>query len=475
MDAPQPALQRHFGLLQATALNVTMIVGAGVFITIPLMLKALPGPYAVLGWLAGGALMLFDGLIWCELGATLPGSGGSYLYLLECYGRERWGRLMAFLFIWQFLISGPLEIASGLIAIGVFARGLHPSLPNIVNEWTTTWKWQQTDLSVSFGPAQVLYLSIGIVILALLYRRITVLAKWTILFWVGVMAAIAWILIDGALHFQPQVAFDTAGIDLPPAKLATGLGPAMLMAMYSYLGYYNICYIGDEVHNPGRTIPWSILLSAVLVCLLFTGVHLAMLGTVPWSSVPADDGNYSLPAAFMTRLHSSWAATLLSVLLIGSCMGSAFAGLLGYSRIPYGAARYGHFFSRFARIHPIHHIPHVSLLWVGALTLFWSFFDLENVIKALLATRILEQFVAQVFAVILLRNQQPERPRPFKIWLYPLPCGLALVGWLFMYVSAGTIFIWLSLGTLTLGAVAFLVWSRQTSTWPFEGKLKIEN
>jgi amino acid transporter len=99
--------------LHATALNVTMIVGAGVFITIPLILKELPGPYALLGWLAAGGLMLVDGLIWSELGATMPGSGGSYLYLLECYGRQRCGRLMAFLFIWQFLISGPLEIACG--------------------------------------------------------------------------------------------------------------------------------------------------------------------------------------------------------------------------------------------------------------------------------------------------------------------------------------------------------------------------
>src|SRR5262245_48156322 len=119
-------LQRHFGLLQATALNVTMIVGAGVFITIPLMLKELPGPYALLGWLAAGALMLVDGMIWSELGASLPGSGGSYVYLLESYGRERWGRLMAFLFIWQFLISGPLEVGSGLIAIRQFSEALSP-------------------------------------------------------------------------------------------------------------------------------------------------------------------------------------------------------------------------------------------------------------------------------------------------------------------------------------------------------------
>src|SRR6516162_9464255 len=129
-------LQRHFGLLQAVALNVTMIVGAGVFVTIPLMLGKLAGPYALLGWVAAGALILVDGMIWSELGATLPGSGGSYLYLLECYGRERWGRLMAFLFIWQFLISGPLEVASGLIATDQFSNYFSDDFKQFNESWT---------------------------------------------------------------------------------------------------------------------------------------------------------------------------------------------------------------------------------------------------------------------------------------------------------------------------------------------------
>src|SRR5262249_33546435 len=150
------------------------------------------------------------------------------------------------------------------------------------------------------------------------------------------------------------------------------------------------CYIGDEVHNPGRTIPRAILLSALLVCLLFVALHLAMLGTVPWQTVPTDeDSNYSLPAEFMRQIHGDGAATLVTLLLIWSCFGSAFAGLLGYSRIPYGAARYGHFFSALGKVHPVHRIPHVALLVVGGLTLCWSFFDLSSVINALITTRII--------------------------------------------------------------------------------------
>jgi amino acid transporter len=243
----------------------------------------------------------------------------------------------------------------------------------------------------------------------------------------------------------------------------------MILAMYSYLGYYNICYIGDEVRNPGQTIPRSILLSAFIVCLLFVGLHLAMLGVVSWHQA-VNLENLSLPAAFMSQIHpGNRAAAVMSILLIWSCIGSAFAGLLGYSRIPYGAARQGHFFAVLGRVHPTLRIPHVSLLLVGGLTLFWSFFDLASVITALITTRILEQFIGQILGVMLLRRNQPDRPRPYKIWLYPLPCGLALVGWLYLYVSAGWPFIALGLVTLAMGVGAFVVWSKQTGEWPFKG------
>jgi len=211
-------LRRHFGLFQATALNVTMIVGAGVFVTIPLMLLKLPGPYALLGWLGAGALILIDGLIWSELGAALPGSGGSYVYLLECFGRQRWGRLMAFLFIWQFLLSGPLEIASGLIAMAQFSTQLSPQFRefNAAHTVTATWTLsEEQNLAVSFGPSRLIGLAAGALILFLLYRRITVLGRLTVVFWLGVLGIIAWILIEGAVHFDPERAFDGSDVTLP--------------------------------------------------------------------------------------------------------------------------------------------------------------------------------------------------------------------------------------------------------------------
>jgi amino acid transporter len=206
---------------------------------------------------------------------------------------------------------------------------------------------------------------------------------------------------------------------------------------------------------------------------LFAGLHLAMLGTVRWTEVPVDKKQleaYSLPAEFMRRAygpHGAWAVRLITVLLIGSCFVSCFAGLLGYSRIPYGAARQGHFFGVVGRVHPRLSIPHVSLLLVGGMMLLWSFFDLQTVINALIITRILEQFIAQTVGLAILRRARPDHPRPFRLWLYPVPCALALVGWLYVYLSAGWLFIGLGLGTLSAGVVVFLAWSWRTGAWPF--------
>jgi amino acid transporter len=464
-------LRRQFGFWQATALNVTMVVGSGIFIAAPYMLKELPGPLALWGWLVAGLLILVDGLVWSELGAALPGSGGSYLYLLESYGRDRWGRLMAFLFIWQFMLSGPLELASGLIAADVFSQSLSPAWKEFNTHLTTTvMLWKEQNLAMTISPARLAFALLVVGLVALLYRNVTFLARLTFVFWVLLLAILAWVLIEGFAHFNPAVAFDPPSTVPGPDELARGLGAAMVLAIYSYLGYYNICYMGDEVRDPGRTIPRAVLATVLLVIVLFVAMHLAMLGVVSWHDVPTRDeelGSYSLPAVFMRKLHDEWAVVLVSVCVMSACCFSAFAGLLGYSRIPYGAARAGHFFGPLAAIHPRHQIPHVSLLAVGALTLFWSFFDLDNVIKALIITRILLQFVPQIVGVMVLRHTRPDLPRPFRMWLYPLPCILALAGWLFMYVTASWFNLGLGLAVLVAGVLVFLLWSARRREWPF--------
>jgi amino acid transporter len=481
-----PTLDRGLGLGQATAVNITQIVGAGVFATIPLILGVLPGPYALLAWLVAGVLILCDSMIWGELGAALPAAGGSYHFLLESYGRSRWGRLMAFLFVWQILISGPLEVGSGLVAAAQFSKALSPKLKEFDEKHTRGYEIvieetvkptaeddpdaepvvERKTIGVAIGPTRLFGFALGLAIIVLLYRRVNTLGRLSVVFLIGVLAIIAWVLFEGAIRFNPDVAFDTTLTPAErPAHWGLALGAGMGLAIYAYLGYYNVCYLGAEVRDPARIIPRSILLSVVVVVVLFAGVHLAIVGVMPWREAKLETDN--LTAAFMERIHGPGARSLVTVLLIGSCFASCFSGALGYSRVPYAAAREGHFFRWFAAIHPRLHIPHRALLLIGGMVLFWSFFSLEAVITAMIATRILEQFIAQVFGVILLRNLQPERPRPWRMWLYPLPCVVAVVGWLFVYRSTGWLFIAIGAATLMVGFVVFLIWASRRGEWPF--------
>ena len=466
---PDAPLARGLGLWQATAVNVTQIVGAGVFVTVPMILGVLPGAYGLLAWLVAGVLILADGMVWGELGAAIPASGGSYQFLLESYGRSRWGRLMAFLFVWQILISGPLEVGSGLVAAAQFSTAVDPDYKAFDEAHTRRFEVKIDDepkpegrkIGVAAGPSRLFGFALGVLILLLLYRRVTTLGRLSVVFLVGVLGIIGWVLVEGAIRFDPALAFDTS---TPPADPGVALGAGMGFAIYSYLGYYNVCYLGGEVRDPAKTIPRSILLSAAAVIVLFALVQLAITGVVPWREAA---GNENLTAEFMTRAHGPWAATLVTVCLVGSCFASCFSGTLGYSRVPFAAARDGSFFRWFGAVHPRHRIPHRSLLLIGGMILFWSFFSLDAVISALIATRILEQFVAQVFAVILLRNLQPDRPRPWRMWLYPLPCAVALVGWVFVYASTGQVYILMGATTLVAGIVVFLAWAANRKAWPF--------
>src|SRR5256714_1473490 len=446
-----PHLLRRFGLVQATALNMSNMIGVGPFITIPLLMSALGGPQAMLGWIVAVLIAIPDGMVWSELGAAMPGSGGSYLYLREGYGRETFGRLVAFLFIWQFILSGPLEIASGYIG---FAR---------YTNYIWTGMTQRATLSVAAA--------VGVINIVLLYRRITSIGVITISLWIGTLLTTLAVIITGAMHFSAARAFD-----FPPGAFnfslgfLFGLGAASRIGVYDYLGYYDICYIGDEVKEPGRTIPRSIIISVIAVAIIYLAINLSAIGVVSWRDfVPASEHPQSdfVVSILMERIYGAKAATIFTAMILWTAFGSVFALLLGYSRIPYAAAQDGYFFKIFGKLHPTKHFPYISLIVLGVISIICSFFSLGIVIDALITTRILIQFIGQIFAVALLRKRSPEMKRPFRMWLYPLPSIIALVGWVFIFATTDWPIVLLGLGTLLLGVIFFLIWSWYTERWPF--------
>jgi amino acid transporter len=447
-----PTLARRFGLLQATALNMINMIGIGPFITIPLLMTALGGPQAMLGWIVALMIVICDGMVWSELGAAMPASGGSFGYLREAFGRETFGRLMGFLFVWQFILSGPLEIASGYIGFAKYVGYI----------WT------------GLTPARLLAAAaaVGVVNIILLYRRITSIGTITVALWVGTLITTIAVIGTGLLHFDRRVAFD-----FPPGAFTFsigflfGLGAASRIGVYDYLGYYDVCYIGDEVKDPGRVIPRSIVISTIAVAAIYVAINLSIIGIVPWREfVPADARPNAdfVVSIFMEKIYGSTVASLFTLLILWTAFGSVFALLLGYSRIPYAAAREGYFFKAFGRLHPTKDFPHVSLLVLGMISIASSFFPLDVVIDALIATRIVVQFIGQIGGVVLLRRRAPDMPRPFRIWLYPVPVVIACAGWLFIFSTTGARVMLFGLGVLALGVLCFLVWSLRLRQWPFK-------
>jgi fructoselysine transporter len=426
-----PTLKRSINLLQATAINMIDMVGIGPFVVIPLVIRYFDSPLFLWAWILGAVIAFIDGMIWSELGAAYPLAGGSYNFLREAFGQPA-GRLMSFLFVWQTSFQAPLVVASGAIGFAQYAQYLVP-----------------------LDPVGQKMVSVGIIGLLtfLLYRQIDTISKISVLLWIGVIITMAWIIFGGFSHRQVPYSFwpDDTG-DFFKAAFWVALGQGSVKTIYSYLGYYNVCHLGGEILQPDRNIPRSIFISIFGIAVLYLGLNLSIAGVIPWQEARQYD---FIVSVFIERIYGVGPARVATVLVLWIAFASLFAVLLGYSRVPYAAALDGNFFRIFARLHPTKRFPYVSLLFIASLGLVFSLaFTLREVISAILAMRILVQFIAQAIGVVLLRRRLGQAHLPFKMWFYPLPVILSVVIWLFVFVSTG----WLALWGLLLAGTGLAVY-----------------
>ena len=470
-----PELIRGIGVAEATTLNMIDMIGVGPFITIPLIVTAAGGPQAMLGWIAGAVFALCDGLVWAELGAAMPEAGGSYQYLKQIYGPNSLGRLLSFLFIWQVSFSAPLSIASGCVGLAHYAGYLWPQLEHIWLAQTFHVNLPllgSLEVSTRLAPGTLLAMAACAFIVFLLYRRITAIAKLAELLWVGVALAIGWIIFAGLTHFNAARAFDfPKGAFHLSQGFFTGMGAAMLIATYDYWGYYNVCFLGGEVRDPGRTIPRALIISIVSVAAIYIVMNISVLGVVPWREMlthTSEQNNYII-SVFMERIYGSWAGRGIALLIIWTAFASVFSLLLGYSRVPYAAALDGNYFRAFARVHPVKRFPTVSLVALGVVAIAFCTLRLADIIAALVVIRILLQFIVQAIGVMVLRRRQPGLPRPFRIWLYPVPALLAIAGFLYILVARRNFQreIKYAVVVLVMGLLVYVVRAWRRSEWPF--------
>jgi len=469
-------LIRGVSLRGATALNMIDMIGVGPFITLPLIIAAMGGPQAMIGWIAGAILAMSDGLVWAELGAAMPQAGGSFQYLKEIYGKEKLGKLMSFLFIFQLTFSAPLSIASGCVGLALYASYIFPSLNAGYFNFDFSLPLPVIGpIEASLNATNGTFIAIAVLLIAmfLLYRKITIINKFSQFLWGGVIVTVIWVIVSGVSHFNPTLAFT-----FPPGAFSfssgffLGLGSAMLIATYDYWGYYNVCFFGGEVQNPGRNIPRAIIYSIAAVAVIYIIMNISIIGVLPWQEVSdtaGSDARKYIVSVFMQRIYGIWAGNTVTLLVVWTAFASVFSLLLGYSRVPYAAAAQGDYFKSFAKVHPKHNFPYVSLLTLGFTAIAFCFLKLKDIIAALVVIRIIIQFLMQTIGVIVFRIRRPDIPRPFKMWLYPIPAVLAFSGFVYVLISRQNFLkeVRYAVVLLVVGSILFLVRSYRRKEWPF--------
>ena len=430
------AINRKISLVQATAINMIDMVGIGPFVVIPVIIGYFNSPLFLWAWILGAFIAFFDGMIWSELGAAYPLAGGSYNFLREAYGK-RGGRFMSFLFVWQTCIQAPLVVASGAIGFTQYLRYLMP-----LGVW----------------ESRLAMLCVIALVTRLLYRRIESIGTISVFLWVCVLLTIGWIVLGGITHGNiPYSFWPDDNRDFFKAAFWLAMGQGSVKTIYSFLGYYNVCHLGGEIVRPQKNIPRSIFISVAGITILYLCMNLSIAHVIPWHEAQRYDFVVSV---FVERTFGATAARIATGLVLCVAFASLFAVMLGYSRVPYAAAADGNFFPVFAKLHPTKNFPHISLLFIAALAVVFAFsFSIKQVISAILAMRILVQFMAQAVGVVLLRRRRGSKALPFRMWMYPLPVIISLLSWLFVLYSTGIIALW-GLGIALVGALVYWIRGR---------------
>jgi amino acid transporter len=417
------------------------------------MVATIGGPEAMFGWIIGAIVALADGLIWAELGAAMPGAGGTYIYLREAF-QYRTGRLMPFLFVWSAVLFIPLIMSTGIIGLIQYLGYLIPGV---------------TSDSGNTALGKVIGVGITLVIMAALFRRIGQIGKLTTVLFVVMLVAVLSTIVAAFSHFNgaQAFAFTPGAFSFGGGTFWAGLGAGLIIAIYDYLGYNTTAYLGAEMRDPGRTIPRSIVYSILGIMSLYFLMQVGVLGAMPLDDIK---NATSVASTVLEQAWGSGTARVITVLIVVAAIGSVFAGLLGGSRVPFEAARDKVFLPVFGRLHPKLNLPTAGVLTMGVITIIGSLFTLTTIINAAVATLVIIQSLAQCAAIVVLRRRQPNLPRPYRQWLYPVPTIIALVGWVYIYISATWLSIGLSVGWIVLGCIAFFIYAKTEHTWPFGPK-----
>jgi len=468
--------EKKLNIWQACGLNTMNMFGTGPFITVPFVVAATdpPGPHALVGYALAAFACMNDSLIWAELGSMWPDSGGSYVYLRELFGRHAWGRLIAFLFVWQIMVSGPMECASGFIATAQYMAFI-----------TENYTYEHHSL-IAFAMC--------ILTVWALYREIDDVGTITLVLWAFTIAAILFTVIFGYLNFNPEYiqapddAFDDG------ARFFVSLGVAARYAVYDFTGYYDVNFVGKEVQNPSKTIPIACISTCFVVAICFFLVDIALIGSLEWrpdrvdkfgkpgyvySVVSGDDSANYIMATFCNTHIGYEFAIFFTIVVAITIFGSCFSFMIGLAQIPYTAAKDGYFYHFLSHEHESYRgLSDYSLLFVGLLSTVFCFVDLEIVIEGMLTMQLLVQFMSQGFGLMYYRylvHPDDQEEAGFSVPFFPIPNIIQLVIFGFIFATTENLLaggevplLEVAMAFLVSGIIMYLLWARKNGFWPYQ-------
>ncbi len=425
-DAPR--LVRSLTVFDATTLIVGSVIGSGIFVAPSLMAGYVLTPGLLLGlWLLGGLLTLCGALAVAELAAALPAAGGQYVYLTRAFGSAA-----GFLYGWTFLLA----INTGFVAaVSVaFAKYLGVLLPGI-DEQTALVGLGERQLSTAQGVALLVIVLLSVLNAMGVRAGALVQNAFTVAKVAAIAALLALALVLGrgsAANFTPLLGFELGpqGVEL---GLFAALAVAMSKALFAYDAWYSVTFTAEEIRDPARNLPRALLYGTLGITAAYMGAVTAYLYMVPigeMASVP--DNRIAAEAA--RRLLGGAGEAAIALAILASTFGCVNGLILTGARVVFAMARDGLFFRWAGELHAVRRTP-TPALWLQAaiaavLTLTGTYSDLLTMVA----------FVSLLFntltvaAVFVLRAREPELPRPYRSWGYPLLPAVFILTSLFFLV-----------------------------------------
>lgn len=444
-------LVRQLGLFDSTMILMGIVIGSGIFLMTGIMAKSLPsGGMLLLAWVVGGAITLTGALAYAELGAAMPEAGGQYVYLREAYAP-----LVAFLSGWVIFL---VYMCGGIALLGVAFSEYFGSFFPLLS--TTTYLISTDLFSISTGQVVAVVLIIlfsmvnyiGVGFGKMVQNTLTVIKTGAIL-----LLIIFGLLVDKGVPID--LSFDAGGISF--SQLVGGFGVAMVAVFWAFDGWNNVNFVAGEIKNPARNLPLALMLGTALVGLIYVMVNVVYLKALPISEMA---GVVTIADSASSVLFGTAATLFLTVAILISIVGSLNGSVLAGARVYYAMAKDGLFFKKMATVHPRFKTPSVAIVtqavWSSVLALSGT---IERLFVYIIFSAVIF-WIVTVAGVFTLRKKQPDLPRPYKIWGYPvtpiifiIACTGILINTLFespLESLAG-------LGITAIGVPVYFYWRRK--------------